>query len=48
MVSEKSNITLHEIRCSNCNKFLGKVSGPAEIKCPRCGKLQKINQDGKR
>ncbi|WP_429778442.1 zinc finger domain-containing protein [Brevibacillus agri] len=28
---------LEEVRCKKCNKLLGKLSGVAEIKCPRCG-----------
>lgn len=27
---------LIELHCSSCNKMLGKISGKAEIKCPRC------------
>lgn len=26
-----------ELRCKKCNRLLGKVSGSAEIVCPRCG-----------
>ena len=25
-----------EFRCPNCNKLLGRITGIAEIKCPRC------------
>lgn len=35
---------LHEIRCEACNKLLGKIKGQAEIKCPRCGKINKLKK----
>ena len=28
--------TMEIVRCTNCNKLLGKVEGSYEIKCPRC------------
>ncbi|WP_432419947.1 Com family DNA-binding transcriptional regulator [Planococcus beigongshangi] len=27
------------MRCTNCDKLLGKIIGTAEIKCHKCGKL---------
>lgn len=33
---------LIEHRCSKCNRLLGKFSGQAEIKCPKCGKINRI------
>lgn len=34
-----------KIRCTKCGKLLGKIDGTAdaEIKCPRCGKLNKCS-----
>lgn len=33
---------LFEKRCQNCNRLLGKFLGQAEIKCPKCGKINRI------
>lgn len=33
---------LTDKRCSNCNRLLGKFNGQAEIKCPKCGKINRI------
>lgn len=33
---------LSEHRCSKCNRLLGKFNGQAEIKCPKCGKINRI------
>ena len=33
---------LTDARCSKCNRLLGKFNGQAEIKCPKCGKINKI------
>lgn len=33
---------LTESRCSKCNRLLGKFNGQAEIKCPKCGKINRI------
>ena len=33
---------LEEERCRNCNRLLGKFNGQAEIKCPKCGKINRI------
>lgn len=33
---------LVEHRCSKCNRLLGKFNGQAEIKCPKCGKINRI------
>ncbi|MEY8763357.1 MULTISPECIES: Com family DNA-binding transcriptional regulator [Clostridium] len=34
-----------KLRCTKCGKFLGKIDGTAdaEIKCPRCGTLNKYS-----
>lgn len=32
-----------ELRCGKCRKLLGRVSGSAEIKCSRCGTLNKYD-----
>lgn len=41
-----------DVRCTACNKLLGKIKGVYEIKCPRCGAMNtneresvKIEQD---
>jgi phage FluMu protein Com len=34
-----------ECRCIKCNKKLGTFRGQAEIKCPRCGVIAKINTE---
>lgn len=36
--------TLKEVRCESCKRLLGKFSGHAEIKCPKCGKMNIINE----
>ena len=33
---------LFEKRCQHCNLLLGKFNGQAEIKCPKCGKINRI------
>lgn len=33
---------LFEKRCQCCNRLLGKFNGQAEIKCPKCGKINRI------
>ena len=33
---------LMDTRCSKCNRLLGKFNGQAEIKCPKCGKINRI------
>ena len=33
---------LTDARCSKCNRLLGKFNGHAEIKCPKCGKINRI------
>ena len=35
-------VKLSEHRCSKCNRLLGKFLGQAEIKCPKCGKINRI------
>ncbi|MGR6748060.1 zinc finger domain-containing protein [Aeromonas veronii] len=29
-------MNLNELRCGNCSRMLARLSGAAEIKCPRC------------
>lgn len=36
------NTELVEYRCQCCNRLLGKFLGQAEIKCPKCGKINRI------
>ena len=36
------NTELVEHRCQHCNRLLGKFNGQAEIKCPKCGKINRI------
>ena len=33
---------LKDCRCIKCNRLLGKFNGQAEIKCPKCGKINRI------
>ena len=33
---------LIDARCSKCNRLLGKFNGQAEIKCPKCEKINRI------
>ena len=33
---------LIDVRCSKCNRLLCKFKGQAEIKCPKCGKINRI------
>ena len=33
---------LTDARCRKCNRLLGKFNGQAEIKCPKCGKINRI------
>ena len=35
---------LIDARCSKCNRLLGKFNGQAEIKCPKCGKINRIGE----
>ena len=30
-------------RCIGCNKLLAKTDGDAEIKCPRCGMINRLS-----
>ncbi len=34
-----------EFRCVKCGKKLGMLKGIAEIKCPRCKKINKLNTE---
>ena len=43
MIEEwKRQNRLVEHRCQRCNRLLGKFNGQAEIKCPKCGKINRI------
>lgn len=33
---------LYDKRCSNCNRLLGRFRGEAEVKCPKCGTINRI------
>ena len=35
----------YDFRCVDCDRLLGKVSGDAEIKCPRCGTVNVYHAD---
>lgn len=35
---------LSEHRCVKCNRLLGKFNGQAEIKCPKCGEINRIGE----
>ena len=35
-------VKLSEHRCSKCKRLLGKFNGQAEIKCPKCGEINRI------
>lgn len=37
---------LKEARCINCNKLLAMLSGKAEIKCTRCGTINRYDEQG--
>lgn len=37
---------LTEHRCS-CGRLLGRFNGQAEVKCPKCGKMNVIGVDSK-
>lgn len=36
---------LIELRCKKCGKKLGHFKGEAEVKCPRCKEMNKINTE---
>lgn len=42
MYEQIFNTALVEHRCQHCNRLLGKFSGQAEIKCPKCGEINRI------
>ena len=33
---------MRECRCCNCKRLLGKFCGKAEVKCPKCGVINRI------
>lgn len=35
-------VKLSEHRCRKCKRLLGKFNGQAEIKCPKCGEINRI------
>lgn len=34
-----------DFRCACCQRLLAKVAGDTEIKCPRCGAINKYNAE---
>lgn len=36
---------LYEIHCAGCGRLLGKVRGEAELKCHRCGSVNKLDTE---
>lgn len=36
---------LHEYRCSTCGRLLARLNGKAEIKCSKCGTINKIEME---
>lgn len=42
MYEQIFNTELTEYRCQRCNRLLGKFLGQAEIKCPKCGEINRI------
>jgi len=44
-VSVKELDSLIQFRCRKCNKLLGYIQGTAEIRCPRCKEINKINTE---
>lgn len=45
MVKEAVGMKEYKIhfRCIGCNKLLAKTDGDAEIKCPRCGMINRLS-----
>lgn len=41
----KNGVGLAEYRCS-CGRLLGRFNGQAEVKCPKCGKMNVIGVEG--
>ncbi|MBO1005751.1 Com family DNA-binding transcriptional regulator [Pseudogracilibacillus auburnensis] len=37
-------MSLEEARCIKCDKLLALLKGELEIKCPRCGEMNKIRK----
>lgn len=35
---------LEVVRCQKCKRFLGKLKGIAEIKCPKCKKVNHFKE----
>lgn len=42
MIKARKEIFLKEYRCVHCGRLLGRFNGQAEIKCPKCGKMNVI------
>lgn len=34
-----------EFRCASCQRLLARLKGDAEIKCPRCGAINKYSAE---
>lgn len=41
----KNSVELTEYRCP-CGRLLGRFNGKAEVKCPKCGKMNVIGVEG--
>ena len=44
-VYRRADVKKIELRCGQCRKLLGRVAGSVEIKCSRCGTLNKYDAD---
>lgn len=44
-VSIKELDSLIQFRCRKCNKLLGYIQGVAEIRCPRCKEINRVDTE---
>lgn len=35
---------MKEVRCESCNRKLAMLKGEAQIKCPKCGKINEFKR----